>query len=87
MSRDCFSIIGVTGVGGIFSEAAIREMAKHCAKPIIFPLSNPTDHAECTAQQAFEWTNGECVFASGSPFQPVVVNGKTWYVLDRTGLN
>jgi len=72
-------LIGVTGVGGLFTESAVRRMAKHCARPIIFPLSNPTDHAECTAKQAFEWTNGTCIFASGSPFQPVTLNGKTYY--------
>ena len=48
-------IIGLTGVGGLFNEQVVRTMYKHCKNPIIFPLSNPTDHAECTFRQALEW--------------------------------
>jgi len=72
-------LLGMTGVGGLFKESIIKEMAKSCDRPVIFPLSNPTIKAECTATQAFEWTNGRCIFASGSPFDPVTVDGKVFY--------
>ncbi|KAI8356693.1 malic enzyme, partial [Choanephora cucurbitarum] len=70
-------ILGLTGIRGVFSEEAIREMAKHHEKPVIFPLSNPDTHAECTAEEAFRWTDGRAIFASGSPFKDVQLpNGK-----------
>ena len=64
-------ILGMTAVGGLFTEQLIKDMAKYCERPIVFPLSNPTSKAECSAKQAFEWTNGRCIFASGSPFPSV----------------
>jgi malate dehydrogenase (oxaloacetate-decarboxylating)(NADP+) len=70
-------MLGLTGIQGVFTEEAVREMAKHHEKPILFPLSNPDTHAECTAEQAFEWTDGRAIFASGSPFKDVLLpNGK-----------
>lgn len=71
------AILGLTGVPGVFTEKAIRTMAKYQEKPIVFPLSNPDTRAECTAEQAFKWTEGRAIFASGSPFPDVLLpNGK-----------
>ena len=68
-------LIGATGAPGTFTEAVIAEMAKVNARPGIFALSNPTSRAECTAEQAYAWSAGRAIFASGSPFDPVMVNG------------
>jgi len=70
-------LLGFTGIGGAFKEDSIREMARHVKRPIIFPLSNPTSNAECTAEQAYAWTEGRAVFGGGSPFEPVVIDGRT----------
>jgi len=64
-------IIGVTGVKGAIPEGAIRNMAKHADRPIVMPLSNPTSSAEITPEQAYAWSDGRAIVATGSPFEPV----------------
>lgn len=75
-------LLGLSAATGAFTKEAVEEMAKHTEQPIVFPLSNPTSVAECTAEQAYEWTKGKCVFASGSPFEPVMYHG-TQYTISQ----
>ncbi|ENP3611516.1 NAD-dependent malic enzyme [Salmonella enterica] len=69
-------LIGVSGVSGLFSEGTIKRMHSFCAEPIIFPLSNPTSQAEAFPEDIIKWTNGCAIVATGSPFKPVIYNGK-----------
>jgi malic enzyme len=69
-------LIGVTGQAGAFSEEILRALAQNTDVPVVLPLSNPTSKSECTAEEAFRFTGGKCICATGSPFPPVSVGGK-----------
>ena len=69
-------LIGVSGQAGAFSEQAVREMAKHTARPVIFPLSNPTSRSEATPQDLMDWTEGRALVGTGTAFPPVNFGGK-----------
>lgn len=73
-------LIGVSGVPGLFTEEIIRAMHSHCARPIIFPMSNPTSRVEATPKDILHWTSGQALVATGSPFEPVVVDGETYEI-------
>lgn len=72
-------LIGVSTTAGAFTEAVVKEMAALNQQPIIFALSNPTDHAECSAEQAYQWTDGRVLFAAGVQFDDVTYKGKTYH--------
>ncbi|MDR3637585.1 MAG: NAD-dependent malic enzyme [Isosphaeraceae bacterium] len=71
-------IIGVSTVPKLFDQPVIEAMARINERPIIFPYSNPTSRSECTAEEAYKWSQGRAIFASGSPFPPVQYGGKTF---------
>ncbi|MCH7823853.1 MAG: NAD-dependent malic enzyme [Acidobacteria bacterium] len=87
-------LIGTSGVPGTFTESALREMAKHVERPVVFPLSNPTAMSEAHAADVVEWTEGRALIATGSPFDPVkyddrmihVSQGNNVYIFPGVGL-
>src|SRR6516162_1387895 len=70
-------LIGLSTVGGAFTEPIVREMARKVARPVIFPLSNPTDRSEATAGDLIRWTDGRALVATGSPYEPVRYDGRS----------
>ncbi len=69
-------IVGVSGQPGLFTEALIRAMAAHVERPVVFPLSNPTSRAEATPADVMTWTDGRAIVGTGSPFPPIMLDGK-----------
>lgn len=71
-------LLGLSGISGLFSEPVVRTMATHCTTPLIFPLSNPTANCEAIPEDIFNWTEGRAIVATGSPFDNVEYNGKSY---------
>ncbi|WP_166424375.1 NAD-dependent malic enzyme [Paraglaciecola sp. 20A4] len=71
-------LIGVSGQAGLFTEQVVKEMKSHCDLPIIFPLSNPSRQVEARPEHVIEWTDGDVIIATGSPFNPVEYKGKIY---------
>jgi malate dehydrogenase (oxaloacetate-decarboxylating)(NADP+) len=72
------AIIGVSTIGGAFNQKVVEAMAKINERPVILALSNPTEHAECTPEQAYTWSKGKAIYAAGVQFEPVHYNGQTF---------
>jgi len=72
------TIVGVSTIGGAFTQKVVEAMSRINKRPVILALSNPTEHAECTAEQAYNWSLGKAIYAAGVPFAPVHSNGQTF---------
>ena len=72
------TIIGASTIGGAFTHQVIEAMSRINDRPVILALSNPTDHAECTPEQAYTYSGGRAIYAAGVPFPPVHYNGQTF---------
>lgn len=72
------ALIGVSGQPGVFTEDIVRDMADHCERPVIMPLSNPTSRSEATPADLLNWTKGRALIGTGSPFAPVAFGGQTF---------
>ncbi len=72
------TIIGVSTIGGAFTQEVVEAMSRINDRPVILALSNPTEHAECTAEQAYTWSKGKAIYAAGVQFPPVNLNGQTF---------
>jgi malate dehydrogenase (oxaloacetate-decarboxylating)(NADP+) len=72
------TIIGVSTIGGAFTQKVIEAMSRINERPVVLALSNPTEHAECTAEQAYTWSKGKAIYAAGVQFPPVHLNGQTF---------
>jgi malate dehydrogenase (oxaloacetate-decarboxylating)(NADP+) len=72
------TIIGVSTIGGAFNQKVVEAMSRINERPVILALSNPTEHAECTSEQAYTWSEGKAIYAAGVQFPPVHLNGKTF---------
>jgi malate dehydrogenase (oxaloacetate-decarboxylating)/malate dehydrogenase (oxaloacetate-decarboxylating)(NADP+) len=72
------TIIGVSGCPGLITKDIVQQMSKNVERPVVFALSNPTAKAECSAQQAYEWSDRKALFCSGSPFPDYQYGGKTF---------
>jgi malate dehydrogenase (oxaloacetate-decarboxylating)(NADP+) len=72
------TIIGVSTIGGAFTQKVVESMSRINERPVILALSNPTEHAECTAEQAYAWSKGKAIYAAGVQFAPVHYRGQTF---------
>jgi len=89
------TLVGVSAQGGVFTQPVLAAMTEYCENPVVMPMSNPTSKAECTPAQAYEWTNGKAIVATGSPFKPVTLadgtvripgQGNNVYIFPGVGL-